>query len=101
MEIKVKSNQDIMYELRKTIAIEEKVQALKERHGFMTKDEAIQAMKEGKTVAHSGFTEKEWMKQYGSGYIFEDGVKCSKQEFWHNRTQDYWEKGWRVVGEKK
>ncbi len=63
----------------------------------MTKDEAMQAMREGKKVAHQFFSPDEWMMHNALGIEFEDGNICTLREFWHYRTDDYWQDGWRVV----
>jgi hypothetical protein len=65
----------------------------------MTKEEAIQAMKDGKRVAHSHFTKKEWMKLEldSSNYEFEDGIICEREAFWVTRDCPSWEYNWRVV----
>lgn len=63
----------------------------------MTKEEAIQAMKEGKKLTHRYFTSKEWvtMKEDGS-YLFEDGVSCSALEFWTLRGQEGFNIDWEI-----
>jgi hypothetical protein len=63
----------------------------------MTKEEAIQAMKEGKRVTHHWFSPTEWMEGFGrKDYRFEDGVVCSYNEFWRWRDDASWEDGWSV-----
>ena len=68
----------------------------------MTKQEAIQAMREGKKVTHRHFTGLEWVatNQSESEYIFEDGVKCSAQLFWALRSDESWETDWELWNEK-
>ena len=65
----------------------------------MTKEEAIQAMCEGKTLTHEYFTDKEWVKtnQAGTVYVFEDGVQCSYSEFWMWRTDNCYAHGWEII----
>lgn len=60
-----------------------------------TKEEAIQAMKEGKKVRHRYFSPKEWMKSNADGSIFtlEDKVMCTSQQFWQAERQT---KGWDI-----
>lgn len=63
----------------------------------MTKQEAIQAMKSGKKVTHRYFTPDEYLfMNIENEYTFEDGVSCSAQEFWKNRTAEYWETDWEI-----
>lgn len=65
---------------------------------ILTKDEAIKAMLEGKTVRHEYFTDNEWMKMNGHyEFEFEDGNKCSCDEFWIGRTGQRWFTGWSIV----
>jgi hypothetical protein len=67
----------------------------------MTKDEAIQAMNEGKTVRHRYFSDDEWMKKNSNNsYIFEDGVICPVNMFWSDRYQPDWEFDWEIVENK-
>lgn len=64
----------------------------------MTKQEAIQAMKQGKRVRHRFFSQDEWMTQYSNGQIiFEDGVKVNMALFWSDRTGPAWQDGWEIV----
>jgi len=60
----------------------------------MTKQEAIAAMGIGETVSHSSFTDKEWLRDDGRMFEFEDGCKCSYSVFWSFREQDSWNDGW-------
>jgi hypothetical protein len=61
----------------------------------MTKEEAIQAMREGKKVTHRHFTSKEWMKISPGGFEFEDGVIVKPYQFWEIRGED-WETDWEI-----
>lgn len=64
----------------------------------MTKLEVIEALRKGEKVAHEYFTDGEWMKYNNTGMIeFEDGCVCYPYQFWETRTDDYWEKGWRIA----
>lgn len=64
----------------------------------MTKDEAIQAMKDGKKVKHRFFTSHEWMKIRKDGmYHFEDGHVFSAELFWADRYVPWWERDWQIV----
>ncbi len=62
----------------------------------MTKDEAIEALDNGKTLTHTFFTSDEWVKGIGAAmYQFEDGVKCSASEFWKYRGRNLgFNSGW-------
>jgi len=64
----------------------------------MTKDEAKQAMREGKKVTHRYFTPDEWVKsdQDGVIYILEDGVELTAREFWKYRTNPAFESDWQL-----
>lgn len=66
----------------------------------MTKDEAIEVMKQGKKVRHQYFSQDEWMKQDDERpryYRFEDGVVCSPEEFWRFRQEKAFETDWEIV----
>lgn len=65
----------------------------------MTKQEALQAMREGNKVTHKYFTDDEWVKsnQDGTILILEDGVECSPAEFWRWRTDEYWNNDWSIL----
>lgn len=60
----------------------------------MTKSEAIDAMKRGEKVTHRFFTPDEWMTIDNNEILLEDGVKCSIEEFFHFRKDQYWDDGW-------
>jgi len=62
----------------------------------MTKDQAIQAMRNGEKVTHHHFDSKEWIKETGRLYEFEDGNLCTFFEFWHIRADDSWLEGWKI-----
>ena len=60
----------------------------------MNKAQAITEMEKGNKITHEGFTDDEWMVIEGGQMVLEDGVKCSHEEFWKWRTEDYWNKGY-------
>lgn len=63
----------------------------------LSKEEMLQALEEGKTVAHKYFTPDEWMK-FEDGYIvFEDGNRCELEEFWRWRMEEFWNEDWRII----
>ena len=62
----------------------------------MNKEEAIQAMKEGKKVTHRHFAPDEWMTIRMGMMVLEDGVVCTPQEFWQWRTDPVWDNGYKL-----
>lgn len=61
----------------------------------LTKEQALQAMLEGKKVTHQYFTDNEWMQLTPTGlYQFEDGVVCPSLLFWQDRKGEGWQTGW-------
>ena len=57
----------------------------------------VEVLKQGKRLTHKYFTATEWIEQYGVGYIFEDGCRCTKREFWQYRTDEAFNQGWSEV----
>ena len=64
----------------------------------MTKDDAKQAMLEGKKETHDYFSPNEWATMQGNEVVLEDGVHCSEDEFWKYRSAKYFEYGWSIYG---
>lgn len=67
-----------------------------------SKEEAIEALVQGKKLTHTLFSENEWIRQPDPSvnkYECEDGVVCMASMFWHFREQPYWLKGWSVWSE--
>jgi hypothetical protein len=62
----------------------------------MNKQQAITAMKSGEKVTHRDFTPREWIKDTGLKYEFEDECTCSYNEFWQLRKGKNWEDGWKI-----
>lgn len=65
----------------------------------MTKEEAILAMKQGKSVKHRFFTSNEFMfmpNPKRNEYKFEDGTICSASSFWWLRSNEKWNNDWRI-----
>ena len=54
--------------------------------GTMTKEQALQAMKEGKKVAHSNFTPEEYLHMVNGVITSEDGYNFER---WFNEPRDY------------
>jgi hypothetical protein len=66
----------------------------------MTKEEAIQAMKDGKKVRHQYFARDEWVTMVTMGQmVLEDGVECSPYEFWRWRIGPSWDIDWFLYNE--
>lgn len=59
--------------------------------------DAIQALEQGKTVSHTYFSPKEWVRKEGHLYVFEDGCTCEPEQFWEDRD---WLTGWSIVGDQ-
>ena len=67
----------------------------------MNKQEAIQAMQQGKRVTHRDFDPNEWMTMKDGMMILEDDVifppPCLlPEEFWQWRTDSRWDDGYEV-----
>ncbi|MGI9835708.1 hypothetical protein ACJPQX_20920 [Vibrio vulnificus] len=52
---------------------------------MLTNAQAKAALFEGKKLTHSYFTKSEWVKGCGYQYEFEDGCRCSPDDFWSIR----------------
>src|SRR5688500_4584541 len=68
----------------------------------MNKQEAIQAMKQGKKITHTSFGDDEWMTSSSDGrqITLEDAVKLYEGEFWHFRQGSSWEDGYSLFKDK-
>ena len=62
----------------------------------MSKEEAIQAMKEGKRLTHRLFAADEWMTMQEGMVILEDGVVCTPRYYWQWRTDPGWDDGYKL-----
>lgn len=62
----------------------------------MTREEAIEQMKQGKKVTHRYFSNDEWMTIENGKFLLEDGVRISFEEFWLYRYQDSWKDGYEI-----
>ena len=60
----------------------------------MNKEAAIELMKEGVKITHESFTKEEWMTYENGRMLLEDGVKCSRHEFWGWRMDSCWDDGY-------
>jgi len=63
----------------------------------MTKEEAIQAMKDGQKVTHRYFDSMEWMTMENGKIVLEDGVRCAPYEFWRWRLDASWNEGYSLL----
>lgn len=66
----------------------------------MTKDEALAALEDGEKITHEFFTSNEFI-QKGTVHdlMFEDGCECSFAEFWHYRSESWWDDNWSIFKE--
>ncbi len=72
----------------------------------MTKEDAIQAMLDGKKATHKNFYRDEHTEIHSSGeylFVFNDGIvfSCNEYEFWKHRTSESWEEDWEIFEEKQ
>lgn len=67
----------------------------------LNKQEAIEAMKQGKKVRHYYFGNHEWMTMKEYMIYFEDGVRVTAHEFWQDRIGEGWETGYSIVEDAK
>ena len=65
----------------------------------MNREEAIEALENGKKLTHQHFTKNEWVKISAEMYQFEDGCRCEPELFWKGRTGGTWESGWKEYGQ--
>ena len=62
----------------------------------MSKEEAIQAMKEGKKVTHRFFSSDESMTIENGFLLLEDGVRISLEDFFNFRSDSLWDNGYEL-----
>lgn len=60
----------------------------------MDKEQAIEAMKQGKKLTHNYFSNDEWITIENNIIISEDGVK--HHNFWGIRNSESWKTGWSI-----
>lgn len=63
---------------------------------IMNKSEALALLDAGLRITHKHFTSDEYMIKYGHGYEFEDGCRCTSDQFWNTRLDKAWETGWSI-----
>jgi hypothetical protein len=61
---------------------------------------AFRAIQDGFALTHRYFTDNEFIKKSDIGYEFEDGTKCTEDEFWQYRSTAEWGDGW-ILYEKQ
>ncbi len=64
---------------------------------ILSKEQAVQAMKDEKKVSHASFTDTEWMTMKRGKIVFENGSRCHPDEFWKYRQLKSWDYYWRIV----
>ena len=63
----------------------------------MNKQEAIAAMETGAKLTWPHFSSDEWVTIQEDGYyLFEDGCRCTPEEFWAHRDTPEWFKDWEL-----
>ena len=65
----------------------------------MTKEQAIQALKDGYKVTRRYFTDEEWVIERNGSYIDEQGLVLSISDFWKYRQAERYNDGWDIFGE--
>ena len=61
----------------------------------MSKEEAIELMKQGVKMTHKYFVEGEWAYMGLNGLmVLEDGVEVEPHEFWQYRQDVAWNNNW-------
>lgn len=60
----------------------------------LTKQQAIEAMREGKKITHRYFSPEEYITIKDNKIVTEEGYRCSQMEFWAYRTSKEFETGW-------
>jgi len=63
----------------------------------MTLQEAKQALRAGKAIAHRHFTDEEYIRERNGRAEFEDGVPFSWVEFFKWRNEQDYADDWRIV----
>lgn len=67
----------------------------------MTKNEAIEALENGKKVTHYLFDPEEWMEMVHGLIVFEDGVHCTLEQFFKIRHSNQWDDGYSIHPDPK
>lgn len=65
-------------------------------NNLLTKEDAIQALSEGKKVTHICFLENEYIYQDGNLYYDENGYSFTPELFWFDRRSDIFTMGWSI-----
>ena len=53
-------------------------------------------MYRGRKITHRYFSPGEWMTMQNGMIVLEDGVICSPQEFWKQKTDPVWDDGYKL-----
>jgi hypothetical protein len=64
----------------------------------MTKNEAIEAMREGKKVTHRYFTDGEYLYMENGMLFSEEGYHHRWFDFWNERKEHVWDIDWEILG---
>lgn len=67
----------------------------------LSKEEAIEAMRQGKKVTHRYFDSTEWATLVGNRIVFEDGVEMWLGDFLADRQKKEWDTDWFLFTEQK
>lgn len=67
----------------------------------LTREEACEALSNGRKLTHTLFFESEWVIKMGDLILFEDSHSQSSDEFWDIRRGDAWNNGWNIVDERR
>lgn len=62
----------------------------------MSKQEAIEAMKQGKKVFHRYFDKDEWITMQGLYIVTEKGHRIFQDMFWADRNREGWDDGYSI-----
>lgn len=63
----------------------------------MTKQEAIEAIRQGKAISHTSFICNEYIQLIHGRLTSADNVQMNWDAFWRIRTGGHWEVGWVVT----
>ena len=62
----------------------------------MNEQEMLEAVRAGQKVTHRWFSDDEWMTMENEMFVFEDGVRCSQEEFWKYREGLGFREDWSI-----
>lgn len=64
---------------------------------MLTQEQAIEALKEGKTLTHRFFERHEYIYQNGFTIFFEDGNSVNSSQYWWQKNAEEWQVGWDIL----